>query len=390
MIFGIIKSENDVDGASVVVQDCLSICRNILNDSVLCQRLFFGMGLEYSRSLAEYFTPYFLENPSDSQKSSEYDDEEIFWADKIDYAKCAYLAMDALVRALTPPANPSYQKTVALEVSALPSAVFWIARGGPSYLIHSSLCLISRCVENNSEVGGAIMNMSLQLSPSVVGKNIPDGISGSSGRAHDLLFGWKPLPNDERRCIAAVSLFAERYVYPGGAWCGKVTFSEVAGKSFQSSVAPSAYSTAIDDMDVSTAEGFSQACLHILDHVFSTNSAMTGMLVQYVLAPPPPSPDDDGEGHMVLESMKPLCSLLAALVVDVCFKLTDASNSHFASAPNFKAELDVAERSANVLTLLFLHGELISRELSTALNTQHIAASSGYNFRQQASIGNPE
>jgi hypothetical protein len=373
-----------VDGASVVVQDCLSICRNILQDSETCQRLFFGMGTDWTLRLSEYFTPYFLERPANDRKTSEYEDgEDTFWADKMDFARCSYLAMDALVSALSIP-NPKHQKLVAIDVTdVLPSAMFWVARGGPSYLIHSGLCLLNRCMNGNKPIAAQIMNMSLQLSPSIPGRNIPqDGATDASGRMHDLLFGWKPLPNDDRKCIAIVSLLAERYVYAQGAWCGQIAYSAAVGSPPPSGHA--SFDSSIEALDVSTGDGFSQSCLQILDTVFAADSGMTSMLIQCVLAPPPPLPDDDEHEGMTLESMKPLCSILFALILDVCHKISDPSNVHYVSSPQSRVEMDIAERAANILTLVFLHGESLTREITTALSTVHIA-SSGYPIKQQVS-----
>jgi hypothetical protein len=377
ILFGIIQTESDVDEASVVIQDCLSICRNILYDCDPCQRLFFAMGQEWTLRLSEYFTPYFLEKPTASGPSD--GDDDMFWADKLDYARCAFLAMDALVGALSVP-NPKHQQLVALEVAdVIPSAMFWIARGGPSYLIHAGLTLISRCVEGNNKVGAEIMNMSIQLSPSIVGKNVPHKRDNEApSQIHELLFGWKPLPNDDRKCIAVVSLLAERYVYASRAWNGKITFADVSGNNSQLAAVPSAFTHSVEEMDVSTADGFSQSCYFILDALLAADSSMTGMLIQYVVAPPPPLPDDDHGGS--LESMKPLCSILFGLVLDVCFKLSDASHVH---SSNFRTDSDVAERAANILTLVLLHGGHLARELSTALNTVHLSSSSTTGGRQQ-------
>ena len=343
------------------------------------------MGPEWTLRLSDFFSPYFLETSSatPNYRPNEEEDglEDVFWADRVDKARCAYLALDALAGSVNI-ANPKHQQMLGVAVTAvLPSALFWVARGGPAYLVRSTLQLLSRVSIGNPVVGSQIINMTLRLSPSTRGRNIPS----STAVTHELSFGWSPLPNDDRRCIAALSLLAERYVYAIPAWSGKVSESDLR----QGSSSDANYSDQI--VDVSTAEGFSLSSLSVLDIVLAADASSTGLLVQYVLAPPPPLRDDDDDDDnsrefgtndpSVLESMRPVASILLGLVIEVCYKVGDSaatvSNPLVLSSAAFKSDLDTAERAANILTLIFLHGGLIARELMTALTTSHIATSSG-------------
>jgi pyruvate/2-oxoglutarate dehydrogenase complex dihydrolipoamide acyltransferase (E2) component len=64
ILFGIIQSEYSVtQDTNAVVQDCLQVCCNVLRGSETCQRLFFGMGTDWSLRLAYFFDPVLLENP---------------------------------------------------------------------------------------------------------------------------------------------------------------------------------------------------------------------------------------------------------------------------------------------------------------------------------------
>jgi hypothetical protein len=61
ILFTIITSEGGSIDPGLVVQDCLQICCNLLQGSEICQRFFFGMGVEWILKLHEFFDPSIVE-----------------------------------------------------------------------------------------------------------------------------------------------------------------------------------------------------------------------------------------------------------------------------------------------------------------------------------------
>ena len=349
ILFGIIRSEGGAADAGLVIHDCLQICTNILHGSETCQRLFFGMGTDWILKLGEFFEPTLCESYSQAigGKNSLGGDldgqrENSEWYDVPNREGCATLALDALTGALST-ANPKHQATIALSTFIVPAAAFWIARKGPRRVVSASLSLLERVVEGNTDVAAAVASMVIKVSSAVSGKTVPEGIEMPA-----LIFGWRPLPTDDRRMITIPSLLAERYVFSCHAWTNN------GGVDRENEME--------QDGDVSTADGLSQRCLQTLETLLSADSKTCDLMVQFILAPPPPSMDED---DMQLESMRPLGSILTNLLVEGCVKV-------LAQGPGaMKCDLDAAERAANVLSLLFISGGQLARELSTAISTSH-------------------
>ena len=375
MLFGIIRSEGGAKDAGLVVEDCLKICNNILFSSDPCQRLFFGMGPEWALKLSDFFDPFLLEN---LPASNEFDDDEssaveqTMWYDIPNRARCAYLCLDALAGSLDVP-NQKHQSLIGITLSSIvPAATAWIGRRGPTYLIKAALSLLSRVADKNPTVASKLLDMTIKLSPSQKGKNIPFEADVSG-----LTFGWRPLPSDDRRCITVASLLAERYVYPQTPWCGKVSAASDLRTSGDLAGGPDRPA----EVDTMSAEVFASSCLNVLETIFAGDAMATGMLIQYILAPPPPMPDDDDQGFpqgVALETMRPLGAIVTSNVAEVCAKIMDGSAMNLqGSNAVFRSEVETAERCANVLALIFLNGGQLARELSTAISTVHIAGARG-------------
>lgn len=373
ILFGIIDSEGGSEDSGLVVEDCLRIINNILFASVTNQRLFFGMGQGWLFKLMEFFDASLLERLEVSNDlAADDDDEAVSWYDIPNRSKCAYLALDAIASSLAI-INSNHQNTAGIALTSLiPSAAHWLGRQGPSYMTKAALNLIECVVENNKSVAARLMETTLKLSPSQPGKTVP-----VDAEMRGLTFGWRPLPSDERRCINLTALLAERYVYPCTPWCGAV---RAAG--LLSTPSDTALPGGPAPVDSVTSDSFSMDNLRVLEAIFAADPDSTGMMIQYILAPPPPLPDDDDMAVQgvqgSLESMRPLGSILTLQVVEVCAKFLEGSALHLQGSNNtFRMDLESAERCANVLSLIFLHGGQLSRELSTALSTSHIVASSG-------------
>lgn len=377
ILFGIIQREGGFQDAGLVIQDCLHICKNILSDSETCQRLFYAMGSDWILRLADFFDPNLLESIEKSSFSMGMEDDEDgdsgpsadCWFDDPSRLACAVLALASLYHSLSTP-NKKHQNALATGTSVVvPSAVFWIARRGPSELVSAGLSLLSRLVEaGNADVGNLLANTYVKVSPSVPRKNIPSDIELPS-----LSFGWKPLPNDDRKFISVLSLLAERYIYPASAWNprdGAVLGDALEVNHFVSVGAA-----------VASDDSLAQRALCVLESILASDPSISDLIVQYILAPPPP-PQVDGmyqdeyaqslNPHASqLETMKPLGLLVLRLLVDGCNKILDGA------VGTSKQGLDTAERAANVLSVIFIHGSQLAKELCTAVTTSHTGGLTG-------------
>ena len=252
----------------------------MLQKSEICQRFFFGMGKEWILNLMRFFSPSIIESIT-VQNTLGYGesegDIEGAWFDEPIRVGCAALALLAIADALEV-VNPKHQKLVALQTGVVPSAAFWLARKGPDELAHAALLLLTRVMESNSEVASQLADMVVDVGPAVHGRTHPLGYDLPS-----LTFGWRPLPSDERRCITLPALLAERYIYSSCSW-------------------RSSTSTSTSPTDINTPDGLSVRCLDVLETLLRADSSTCDLMVQYILAPPPPSGDDDGPG--ALESMR--------------------------------------------------------------------------------------
>jgi hypothetical protein len=259
----------------------------MLQKSEICQRFFFGMGKEWILNLLRFFSPSIVEiitvqnTLGDGESQG---DIEGAWFDEPIRVGCAALALLAIANALEV-VNPKHQKLVALQTGVVPAAAFWLARKGPDELAHAALLLLTRVVESNPEVASQLADMMVEVSPAVHGRTHPLGLDTPL-----LTFGWRPLPSDERRCITLPALLAERYIYSSSSW----------RPSTSSSLSTSSTSTSSND--INAPDGLSVRCLDVLETLLRADSSSCDLMVQYILAPPPPSGDDDGPG--ALESMR--------------------------------------------------------------------------------------
>ena len=369
ILFGIIQREGGFEDAGLVVQDCLFICNNILSDSETCQRLFFAMGSDWILRLADFFDPSLLESIETSNFSlgMEDDDEDgpgqnpsEGWFDDPARLACAVLALASLYCSLSTP-NKKHQVTLATSTSiVIPSAAFWVARRGPSELVNAGLSLLSRLVEGgNAEIANLLSNSYIKVSPAVPRKNFPADVE-----LPQLVFGWKPLPGDDRKFISILSLLAERYIYPVEAWNPRE--GAVLGAKLKLRF----------DVLTEGAENLARSSLLVFEQILAADPSISDLLVQYILAPPPPphldgvsQEDDEFGSQQQLESMRPLGLQVLSLLVEGCNKILDGASK----SPSF----DIAERAANVLSVMFIHGSQLAKELCTAVTITHIGNGMG-------------
>ena len=384
-LLGIIRKEGGYEDAGLVVQDCLHICRNILSDSETCQRLFFAMGgADWILRFADFFNPHLLENMKSSSSllvdAADADDDDggerasrrtaketagtECWFDDPNRLASAVLALNALYSSLSTP-NGKHQRQVATSSSTLlSSACHWIARRGPADLVFASLTLLNALVmAGNSDIGLMLSTVSIKVTPAQPRKNIPADIDLPT-----LLFSWRPVPSDERRFIPVLSLLAERYLYPHEAWSAAGASSlHLQGKvdtyrDFLRAI------NCPDDQPMSLG----RSCLLVFESILSVNSTIGDLIVQYILAPPPP-PDVDAS--QVPETMKPLGVQVLKVFLEGCSTVLE-SGSYSTAMPgavsiNYRSDIEVVERCANLFTIVFAHCSQLGKELSTAVTTAH-------------------
>ena len=360
ILFGIIRSEGGAADSGFVVQDCLRICCNILIGSEICQRFFFGMGKEWVLNLNQFFDPSLVENLKLKNSFDADGAGESAWFEQPTRVGCAALALKSLAGALEV-VNQKHQKLVALQTSVVPSAAFWIARKGPSELLEAALLLLVRVVQDNSEVASRVAEMMVEVSPNESGKTYPSGVEIPA-----VYFGWRPLPSDDRRFVTIPALLAERYIFSSTAW----DVSASPASPFDSNASNG------DGNSVTKKDELSVRCLNVLETLLRADPTTCDMMIQYILAPPPPSAWDEdmarGEAA-ALESIRPLGVILLTTLLDGSGRFLGGNMATASSA-----DVCVVERSANVLTLLFLSGGQLARELSTVLSTSHMSLTGSY------------
>ena len=285
ILFGIIRSEGGTSDAGIVVQDCLQICANILQGSEICQRFFFGMGIQWLLELHTFFDPKIIENFASRNNSRDHDHDDAqegAWFNQKSRVCCAALALKSLCGALEV-VNQKHQLLVALKTDVACSAAFWLARKGPASIVEEALVLLSCILENNPQAANHVSNMMVEVSPAVSGTTHPVGVDMPS-----VYFGWRPLPSDDRRFITVPALLAERYVFSSTVWGAASTSVSASG--------PVVGVTAEEESKVGSVcgqDGLSIRCLDVLETLLKADSTICDLMIQFILAPPPPSAADE-------------------------------------------------------------------------------------------------
>ena len=303
----------------------------MLHNSEICQRFFFGMGIEWVLCLLQFFDPKIenygsqkngngiLNTTENSNKGSNsnlndgngdldisVDNNGIAWYQQQCRVGCAVLAVKALSGSLEI-INQKHQKLIALKTNVIISLAFWVARRGPLLLVEACLVLLSCILKNNSEVANLICDMMVEVTIAVSGKTHPTGVETPS-----VYFGYKPFPMDERRFISIPSLLAERYVYCSNAWTGlpatkshtsssslssSSTSSQIFQNKYDNSSMPSSIPSSLPSTPSTTSSfSLSVECLKVLELYFQADTTNCDMMIQYILAPPPPTGDHDDQG----------------------------------------------------------------------------------------------
>lgn len=342
--------------------------------SETCQRLFFAMGTEWILKLSDFFNPMILETMDISFNTLMEDaNQNTCWFDESNRLSCAVLAIAILSNSLQYH-NVKHQNVIAeTATTVLQSALYWIGRNGPTELLVASLSLLDVVVSKNVNVAHLLASMFVKISPNSKGKNI-----SIDGDVASLQYAWKPLPTDERRCISLLALLAERYITPCKPW-NAISTSIIQGDlGFQGD-----YDSLLRGGDVDAAA--SNPFILLFHRIMNVDSVIPDTSVQYVLAPPPPpmgmGDDDDmyETSPAILESMRPVCSILFQNLIQFCEKLSSGHMQYSAglgSNPGtMKNEIESIERLLQLLTVVFMNASLLGRELSTAISTNHFSTS---------------
>ena len=357
------------------MQDCLQICCNILQGEP-CQRFFFGMGTAWPLRLAYFFDPALLENIYDEEEEEPTQPSPKEWFKKTGAVACATLAFAALAAALRP-SHRAHQDMLGVSLTGLiPAAAFCIARNGPAPMVNGSLALLEAMVHNNAAVAQAFSEATLKVSPPILGETIPADLDSNS--MPQLRFGWKPLATDDLTFVTVPALLVERYVFGGVLW-----------GSAAEHLSPNhllAADAALDDLS------FRRRCLAALETYFAANPMGCDLLVQHVVAPPFPIPDVDDSFSAQIEAMpgaeqsRPLGALLLGLIVRSCGRVLGSDKDQLENVNASEEEAACTERAANVLSLVFIHGGPLARELCTAITLGRVYSSAGVSTAEQEGL----
>ena len=363
ILFGIIQSEGGNTDGGIVVQDCVQICSNILADSETCQRLFYEMGSDWFLKLADFFDPSVLEKMTAKGLYDDSDEAERdeMWFQESTRVSCASYAMQALANSLSN-GSKKYQNLLGVtSLDLMNNASFWLARRGPFELILPAADLITKIVFNNEEVRSALTNSLVRISPPKKGNTIPSNFEFPSSVF--LMYGWKPLPNEETKIIALPSLYAEQYIFQSPLWSAK------SGGTTCSQ----------EELDIA-----SEKCLDLLDAMFSVDANFAGNLVTSILAPPPPMDNmDENQQGGPMEIMKPFASLVLNTLLEASVRATSGGSAQgLLLVPLANSQLNVSDvvlvtRCSSLMTLMFVHGDSLAKELFTAINTGHTSLAAG-------------
>jgi len=368
ILFNIIAAEGGASEPTVVVQDCLRICSNILQGSETCQRLFYGMDGGWHWKLLDFFDPILLESIGDKERNrststsrSDKDrNEDVLddvesdpWYLQPIRLDCAVMALNALADSQNTP-NDKHQRIIGISgENIISAATFWVTRLGPSELVAPGLRLLENVVRGNETVASHVYGITLRVPLSVPGHTTPAGIDST------IVFAWKPVASDERRLVSIPTLLADRYVWRGEGWIAAARLSRGPG-------------SVPGGVGVGGEFVLSTACLQALDAVLAGSSTTSGLVMQHILAPPLPNMDDEMSG--TLETMKPFGAVVLNALVESCAKLISWQGGIGA---DLRMDINIAQRCADLLSLVLIHGGLLSRELATALSTGHTSLGAG-------------
>jgi hypothetical protein len=357
ILFNLIAQEGGYADPGVVVQDCLRVCCNILSNSEICQRLFYSMGSAWRIVLLGFFDPEYLEQETALQQNNFGVNGEdgtgiapTPWYEQQIRIQCAVLALTALRESLG--TDPPQKHQVALakdsQGAIATAATFWCGRNGPRELIECVLPLMINMFKRNKQVVQTLNRLVVAVQHARRGVHVP-----SSFNTAPLVFGWA---SEDKEFSTILGLFTERYI-----------FGDVHAPSW------SAESSAD-----TTTPGYPDSVLALqyliaVDAYLGVDEMSSGLILQYVLAPPPPSPDDGGFDELDVES-RPYGAVIIKLMVESCERLLiQLSNPSLAENVSI-SDIRIIQKCSNILCLVLHHGGELARELFSALHLSHVVS----------------
>ena len=369
-MFGIIESEGGVSEPGAVIQDCLQICCNVLSDSETCQRLFYEMGGGWHFKLLDFFSPDILEKKLQKTRTiSEIDNDggdsadngvQPLWFEQPVRLSCAIFAVKALLASFGSPstaATVSKGKVAVVSSSAdemLRACAHWLIRGGPRELLPHCFALIVKMVLSMDSLASRMFDIVLKYDRTTRGIHAP-GVLSTLPHLH---FNWSSSSAGDKMMISLSCLLADRYIYPSASW----RTNDVGGNE-----------------DAGEEEHFvALYSLRVLNTMLQRDEMASGMVLQHILAPPPPDDISDDMGMSSHEStvhMEFGSAVLTTLIKSLCL-IVESSSVGGGVNQATQLQVDIAIRAANILSLVFIHGGMLASELSTALSTSHLADTS--------------
>lgn len=324
------------------------------------------MGIEWISALSDFFDPDILESAEqlDTKRDEDVDNKDIkntvakslVWLENSRQVECSVLAMNALAASLRNICTQHQNMfSYSNATNSISSAMYWLARRGPSPLVASVLDFLYHVLSQNSLIANEIGSFLITISPNISGKTIP--ITAEAGVYR---LGWKSTnPEDNVIYITLPYMLADQYIYLSAAWKPSNIGSNTSNDINQ---------TKLSLFDVSSSEKFSQSCLQVFEAWLEADKSVCDLLIQYIVVAPPPTPEElelEEEANGTVETPKPLALMILNIILEGCQKIISSSLAIGGS------NLDVIERAVNILTAIFSYGSNVAREIATVISLGH-------------------
>ncbi len=387
VIFRIIKSEGGAEDSGLVVQDCLHILKNIVTNSETCQRLFYGTGDKWHLQLAKFFNSHLedfvlrdliMENIDlNGIESNEASDSPLKariatpgredpalqspWYDSAHHISCGILAMNCLSGSLSLPKGKAVEIGQQVEVCSgadvISGAVHWLGRRGPTEFIEPALKLLHSIVAGCNAQSAAILSQhKVIMTGARRGRNMPHSRAISDA---GLQFGKEIRGSDEEVLynITLLALLAEMYIVDRRVVASSVSFFWCITNT---TIGVGSGCPVNSDKEIQIR----QTCLDLLDKILEADQTASILLLQHIIAPPPPidldmdsghDPNDPNASGLEIEP-ESLGVIILRGIIGGCMVIRDHGHSTESLLPY-----------TQVLSTMLIHGGDISRELASTI-----------------------
>jgi len=395
ILFRIMNSEGGSEDGGLVIQDCLKIVRNILTESEICQRLFYGTGENWHLGLSKFFSPavesyvlndlIFEETDDDPSGPNSPPHARIGtpgrapslltpWFDSENHITCGTIALETLKNSLlcTEIINSDHQRAlVASNASAVICSAHWLARRGPIEFMIPAINFLKMVVSgNNQTAAAAFAAIELNVPWAERGRSLPHSRAVSDSRLQfgidvDLQDGNNSNNNDKNIAntsytrISLVSLLAELFIVDRRVKFGS-NGSAPANSYFWCVHDPKVPSGIGCPVSVSKEIEVRRACMELLDSILEADETASVLILQHVLAPPLPSLDENDIDATPPVILEPLGVKLLSGLLGGCMVIGQGSSVPGCLVP-----------FATVLTMVLVHGDVLAREIASAITLAH-------------------